>query len=313
LVKQPEDIVQVINQAVAAAQPHRGSYGCLEYSVITGTYPDHIFHQLLKEGENDPDFFPLNLDEPVKPLGLERVLKRVTDITGSLCGLILLSPLMLIVALAVKVSSPGPVVFTQTRLGFKGVRFPLESHRLEKAAEIYREMAELNEKLLPAGNLTPLEKQRTRKYLHDEKSLNRKQADQVQKVFVRLEDVYLALAQLDEPEQEVFGADEVMVETVGFLTGQREHLLGPRREIVHGFLRDAKDRRFYGIRHFVLCYPELFFYGKLSISLSYSRQNQFMAAMTPRSSRMDGRKSAMILRTSLLISVTFRKYWIAFS
>ena len=80
---------------------------------------------------------------------------------------------------------------------FKGVRFPLDSHRLEKAAAIYREMADLNEKLLPPSNLTPLEKQRSRKYLHGEKPLNRKQTDQVQKVFVRLEDVYLALAQLD--------------------------------------------------------------------------------------------------------------------
>ena len=45
-----------------------------------------------------------------------------------------------------------------------------------------------------------------------------------------------ALAQLDQPEQEVFGADEVVVETVGFFARQREHLLRARREIVHGFL-----------------------------------------------------------------------------
>jgi lipopolysaccharide/colanic/teichoic acid biosynthesis glycosyltransferase len=48
---------------------------------------------------------------------------------GSLCGLILLSPLMLMVALAVKISSPGPVIFTQTRLGLKGVRFPFYKFR----------------------------------------------------------------------------------------------------------------------------------------------------------------------------------------
>jgi len=103
--------------------------GSLEYSVITGTYPDHIFQQLLREGENDPDFFPFDLDEAAKPLGLERFLKRAIDMAGSLCGLILLSPLMLMVALAVKISSPGPVIFTQTRLGLKGVRFPFYKFR----------------------------------------------------------------------------------------------------------------------------------------------------------------------------------------
>ena len=46
-----------------------------------------------------------------------------------------------------------------------------------------------------------------------------------------------ALAQLDEAEQEVFGADKVVVEPVGFLARQREHLLRARREIVHGFCR----------------------------------------------------------------------------
>ena len=44
-----------------------------------------------------------------------------------------------------------------------------------------------------------------------------------------------ALAQLDQPEQEVFGADKVVVEAVGFFARQREHLLRPRRKIVHGF------------------------------------------------------------------------------
>ena len=44
-----------------------------------------------------------------------------------------------------------------------------------------------------------------------------------------------ALAQLDQAQQQVLGADEVVVEPVGFLARQRQHLLGARREIVHGF------------------------------------------------------------------------------
>ena len=34
----------------------------------------------------------------------------------------------------------------------------------------------------------------------------------------------------------MFGADEIVIEPVGFLARQREHLLGARREIAHGFV-----------------------------------------------------------------------------
>jgi hypothetical protein len=44
-----------------------------------------------------------------------------------------------------------------------------------------------------------------------------------------------ALAQLDQAEQQMCSVPtKVVVEAVGFLAGQREHLLGARREIVHG-------------------------------------------------------------------------------
>ncbi len=47
----------------------------------------------------------------------QRSLKRLLDVTGSLLGLTLLSPLLLSVALAVKVTSSGPVLFRQKRIG----------------------------------------------------------------------------------------------------------------------------------------------------------------------------------------------------
>ena len=43
------------------------------------------------------------------------------------------------------------------------------------------------------------------------------------------------LPELDQAEQDVLGADIVVVEAVGFLPGQRQHLLGAGREIVHWF------------------------------------------------------------------------------
>ncbi len=63
------------------------------------------------------------------------------------------------------------------------------------------------------------------------------QADGLQVEAELLKDIHRdALTQLDESEQKVFGADEVVVETVGFFPRQREHLLRARREIVHRFL-----------------------------------------------------------------------------
>jgi len=49
--------------------------------------------------------------------GMNAVRKRLTDIALSLLGLLVTWPLMLVVAIAVKLSSPGPVLFKQRRYG----------------------------------------------------------------------------------------------------------------------------------------------------------------------------------------------------
>jgi lipopolysaccharide/colanic/teichoic acid biosynthesis glycosyltransferase len=58
------------------------------------------------------------VDEPVVGIGrIGRTAKRLFDITASLAALIVLSPLLLLIALLVKLDSRGPVLFTQERLG----------------------------------------------------------------------------------------------------------------------------------------------------------------------------------------------------
>lgn len=52
--------------------------------------------------------------------GVNGALKRVSDIVLSLLILLLVSPLMLVIALAVKLDSPGPVIFKQRRYGLDG-------------------------------------------------------------------------------------------------------------------------------------------------------------------------------------------------
>jgi len=53
-------------------------------------------------------------------MGLNSTVKRATDILLSSIILVLLSPLLLVIALAVKLSSPGPVIFKQRRYGLYG-------------------------------------------------------------------------------------------------------------------------------------------------------------------------------------------------
>lgn len=50
-------------------------------------------------------------------------MKRLVDITGAFFGLLLLSPVMLIVALLIRIESPGPVLFRQLRHGYRGRLF----------------------------------------------------------------------------------------------------------------------------------------------------------------------------------------------
>jgi exopolysaccharide biosynthesis polyprenyl glycosylphosphotransferase len=56
-------------------------------------------------------------------------LKRTIDFCAALCGLILLAPLMIIVATAIKVTSPGPAIFAQMRSGRYGRPFKMFKFR----------------------------------------------------------------------------------------------------------------------------------------------------------------------------------------
>lgn len=74
-------------------------------------------------------------------------LKRMIDIFGSAFGMILLSPVFLIIAAAVKLSSPGPVIFTQIRVGLNGRLFKFYKFRsMRQDAEALKDaLAKQNE------------------------------------------------------------------------------------------------------------------------------------------------------------------------
>jgi Undecaprenyl-phosphate glucose phosphotransferase len=57
------------------------------------------------------------------------VLKRITDIFGSLAAIVLFSPVMLLCAILVKATSPGPVLYKQVRVGLHNKNFEMYKFR----------------------------------------------------------------------------------------------------------------------------------------------------------------------------------------
>lgn len=70
----------------------------------------------------------LNVDEPTIS-GLSLLAKSVLDRATALVGLVLLSPVLLAIALAIKFNDPGPVMFRQTRIGHEGRAFKVWKFR----------------------------------------------------------------------------------------------------------------------------------------------------------------------------------------
>jgi exopolysaccharide biosynthesis polyprenyl glycosylphosphotransferase len=77
----------------------------------------------------------------------QRVLKRALDVAVSVCGLVLLSPLFLAVALSIRLGSPGPILFRQKRAGADGKIFICYMFRsmYEDAERLQGELEPLNE------------------------------------------------------------------------------------------------------------------------------------------------------------------------
>jgi lipopolysaccharide/colanic/teichoic acid biosynthesis glycosyltransferase len=120
-----------------------GSHQCVEplvngqtktgCDVLTGTYPDRLFDEILEKSRAEPRIFSLESLETMDDAPGYQILKRWLDILGAMIGLVLFSPVMLITAAAIKLTSPGPVIFRQTRLGRRGNPFSFLKFRSMKS------------------------------------------------------------------------------------------------------------------------------------------------------------------------------------
>lgn len=103
---------------------------CEKSGVHTKFIPDYnnIIHS--KPVTEDMDGLPVinirnvPLTDPVKATA-----KRAVDICGALVGIVLFSPIMLVVAILIKLTSPGPIIFKQERVGLHNRPFMMYKFR----------------------------------------------------------------------------------------------------------------------------------------------------------------------------------------
>ena len=69
-------------------------------------------------------------------------MKRIVDLAGALFGLIVFSPLMLVTALLIKITSPGPVLFSQERIGLHNRPFKMYKFRSMEVQDPGRERSQ---------------------------------------------------------------------------------------------------------------------------------------------------------------------------
>lgn len=77
------------------------------------------------------------LDDP-----FNHTVKKISDIVVSVIAIIITSPIMLITAIAIKLTSPGPVIFKQERIGYKQEPFTMYKFRSMKVQNKDEEKSE---------------------------------------------------------------------------------------------------------------------------------------------------------------------------
>ena len=92
-----------------------------QISISFHLFPEEWNHDIFERPSN-PKLYP-DLTRRDNGRKLFSIIKRIMDAVGSALALLLLSPLLLVIAIAVKLTSKGPVFFRQKRVGQYGEQF----------------------------------------------------------------------------------------------------------------------------------------------------------------------------------------------
>jgi exopolysaccharide biosynthesis polyprenyl glycosylphosphotransferase len=102
---------------------------CQRGRVDIKVYPDLFAYMAGDLNVDDLGGTPLLTVRDIALRGWRLSVKRGLDLVGAIFGLIWLSPFMLLTALIIKWESPGPVFYTQERMGLDGRRFAMIKFR----------------------------------------------------------------------------------------------------------------------------------------------------------------------------------------
>jgi len=119
-----------------------------EYHVIYKYFPGMVETQSTRLVVDTIGGVPVVEVKRTRLDGWGRVLKRLFDIVCALAGIVLSSPIWLIVAMFIKLDTPGPVFIKLTRVGARGQTFELYKFRsmVKDAHKLRQELLERNER-----------------------------------------------------------------------------------------------------------------------------------------------------------------------
>jgi exopolysaccharide biosynthesis polyprenyl glycosylphosphotransferase len=106
---------------------------CDRGRVTVKVFPDVFQIMATEVSIGDLGGLPLLTMRDVALRGWRLTVKRVIDMVGSAMTLVILSPVMMLLAVLIKLDSEGPVFFTQERMGLDGKRFMMLKFRSMRA------------------------------------------------------------------------------------------------------------------------------------------------------------------------------------
>ena len=102
---------------------------CMDMGVTVKMIIDFYDRRFAKTYVSSVGTYPIITYHTVTLNPFPALVKRIMDLIAGTLGVILTSPIMLITALAIKLESPGPVLFKQTRVGKNGRHFKIYKFR----------------------------------------------------------------------------------------------------------------------------------------------------------------------------------------
>jgi exopolysaccharide biosynthesis polyprenyl glycosylphosphotransferase len=119
---------------------------CETEGVVVTVAVDLFDTKLARSSVAELDGLPLLHFRTTRAKEWELLVKRIFDFTASGLGILVLSPLFLVMAVLIKVTSKGPVFFKQNRLGLAGRRFTLYKFRTMRqgAHTVLSDVTDLN-------------------------------------------------------------------------------------------------------------------------------------------------------------------------